>query len=178
MNIRLLRIASMFLDHVSMIFIMMIPMILIFGIVMVYILLIKGTFILSAGSMAIASLPFMIYFLKDSYRGKSVAKRIVGLQVVDRSSLKPANSLQCFVRNLTIPFWLIEVFICLLSPRIRLGDLLANTKVIISEKEDIKSIWPEIKKTKVSKLTILIVLVGALYCYGLSSIYLYFLPYY
>lgn len=72
---------------------------------------------------------FFIYFNKDFILGRSIAKRIIGLKVLNNSTNEPASSLQCFIRNLTIPLWILEVIISLISPHRRLGDLIANTRV-------------------------------------------------
>jgi uncharacterized RDD family membrane protein YckC len=43
-----------------------------------------------------------VYFLKDSFKGRSLAKRIVKLQVVDNRTYQAATPLKCFIRNLFI----------------------------------------------------------------------------
>ena len=43
-----------------------------------------------------------VYLNKDFCKGKSPAKRILGFQVINGKTEKPATELQCFVRNLTI----------------------------------------------------------------------------
>lgn len=122
-------------------------------------------------SYTVLLLPFLIYFLKDSYRGKSVGKRVIGLQVVNLKTGLPASALQCFIRNLLIPIWPIEVIISIFSPSRRLGDVLANTKVILSEKEEIKTIISDIKHTKVTSTSIFIPIIGFMYCYLLASFF-------
>jgi len=110
-------------------------------------------------------LPFIIYFLKDNYRGKSIGKRLMGYQVVNARTNENAGSLRCFVRNLSIPLWPLEVLISLFSPIRRFGDLLAGTKVILSEKEPMNSLWPEIKQTRFSWESL--VILGIALAYGL-----------
>lgn len=70
-----------------------------------------------------------LYFNKDMIQGKSVAKRALKLEVVDIKTGEVASSLKCFVRNLTIAVWPIEVIAVLISPARRIGDLIAGTRV-------------------------------------------------
>ncbi len=74
--------------------------------------------------------PFAVYFCKDSFHGRSIAKRVLKLQVVEHSTGQPASPLRCLVRNLLIMFWPIEVIATLVNPERRLGDRLAGTRVI------------------------------------------------
>jgi uncharacterized RDD family membrane protein YckC len=97
-------------------------------------------------SWIIGVVVFIIYFNKDFFRGKSPAKRILGLQVISKKDNKPASRIRCFLRNLTIVLWPIEVVITLFSRQRRLGDLIAGTKVIEAEKESVDTILKEIKK--------------------------------
>lgn len=163
----------MFLDHFVMSFALIPFMIIIFIVVFVFVdsTYPDLTFFTNSFGNTILFTPFLIYFLKDSYRGKSIGKRIIGLQVVSRSSSEPASSLQCFIRNLFIPIWPLEVLITLFSPTIRLGDLIANTKVVESDKEKIKTIFLDIRQTKFSVNTILVVVIGLSYCYGISYLF-------
>jgi uncharacterized RDD family membrane protein YckC len=71
-----------------------------------------------------------LYFLKDSFKGRSPAKRIVKLQVVDNKTNLPASVGQCFVRNILIILWPVEVLVTFFNTQRRLGDYLAGTKVI------------------------------------------------
>lgn len=127
---------------------------------------------------ALTFLPFIIYFLKDNYRGKSLGKRLTGYQVVTASKGEPAGVLRCFIRNLFIPLWPLEVFITLFSPSRRLGDLIAGTKVITSDKEPVKSIFPEIKQTKFSWRTLVIIAIGLAYGFLLARLMFGSLPFY
>ena len=163
----------MLLDHFAMTFIL-VPFLIITFIVL-QLILGDSYFELIGTNTRLTSFIFIsiliIYFLKDSYRGKSIGKRVIGLQVINRTTNKPANELQCFVRNLIIPIWPLEVLITMFSPSIRLGDLLANTKVIVAEKEKLSTISSDIKKTKFTILTLLILIVGILYSFGLSHLF-------
>jgi uncharacterized RDD family membrane protein YckC len=71
-----------------------------------------------------------VYFLKDSFKGRSPAKRILKLQVVDNKTNLPASVGKCFVRNILIILWPVEVLVSFFNTQRRLGDYLAGTKVI------------------------------------------------
>jgi uncharacterized RDD family membrane protein YckC len=73
---------------------------------------------------------FALYFCKDIINGRSIAKRILKLQVVDNSTGQPASPLKCFVRNLFCILWPIEVIVALTNPERRLGDRIAGTKLV------------------------------------------------
>ena len=165
-NPRYYRIASMLLDHILMCFLIAPIAILVFVV------------ILSIGQnmdnwigVSLMFFPFFIYLNKDFLNGKSVAKRIMGYKVVDRKSEKTASELQCFIRNLLICLiWPIEVLVGLISPERRIGDFLANTKVITAEKQEIKSLWYELKNIQFKSNYVGIIIVGVIYFYGLSQI--------
>ena len=111
-----------------------------------------------------------VYYHKDFFNAKSPAKRIMGYQIIDIKTEKPATELQCFIRNLTILIWPLEVIVGFINPERRIGDYLANTKVILSEKEKLKTIWFDLKKTKLKRNYIGIIIIGIVYFYGLSYI--------
>jgi uncharacterized RDD family membrane protein YckC len=73
---------------------------------------------------------FALYFCKDILNGRSIAKRILKLQVVDNTTGQPASPLKCFVRNLLCVLWPIEVIVAMTNPERRLGDRIAGTKLI------------------------------------------------
>lgn len=93
---------------------------------------------------------FGIYLNKDFLQGRSAAKRILGQVVVDKITNKPANELKCAIRNFTDILWIIEVVIVVFSPSRRIGDLIATTKVVRTEKEEIKSMWQDFKNANKS----------------------------
>lgn len=70
-----------------------------------------------------------LYLNKDMIQGKSIAKRALKQEVVDIKTGEVASSLKCFIRNLTIAFWPIEVIAVLISPARRIGDFIAGTRV-------------------------------------------------
>jgi uncharacterized RDD family membrane protein YckC len=96
----------------------------------------------------IGFIPFtFITFLilnKDFFIGKSIAKRHYGYQVIDLKTNEPASELQCVIRNSTMIIWPIEVAISMFNSNRRLGDLIAGTKLVDSDKEDPELIMSEI----------------------------------
>ncbi len=171
---RSIRLISMFLDHLSMTFILLPLLVILFGIVY---LIDMATSSFTANldipfsiSMTLAFMSFMIYFLKDNYRGKSIGKRFMGLQVIDRKTNTPASSFQCYIRNLLIPLWPLEVIVTLFSPSRRLGDYLTNTEVVIAEKESPTKMWAEIKKTRFTFKSWIILGIMAVYSYALVQL--------
>jgi len=86
----------------------------------------------------------ILYFLfKDSVRGRSLAKAMTGLQVVDAGTGEPIGPGQSFVRNwiFLVPFFpLVELIVAnVRQDKRRLGDLMANTVVIRAKRHDIRS---------------------------------------
>jgi len=94
----------------------------------------------------------------------------MGYRVIDIKTNKPASEFQCFVRNLTIIGWPIEVIVGLINPQRRLGDFLANTKVITSDKEKLKSMWNDLRNIKMKINFMGILILGGLFFYGLSKL--------
>jgi len=76
------------------------------------------------------SLSTSLYFNKDVFYGRSLAKRLLKLQIIDYKTQKIASPLKCLLRNFTALFLPIEVILILISPKRRLGDLLAGTALI------------------------------------------------
>jgi uncharacterized RDD family membrane protein YckC len=128
------RISAMLLDHI----IMTIIVVVFFmpGVVAGFVNAFKVTHEQTnpnfmAGSLAYLSmLGFAIYFCKDCINGRSIAKRMLKLQVVDSTTGQVASPLKCFIRNIFIVLWPIEVIIALTNPSRRLGDRVAGTKLV------------------------------------------------
>ena len=126
------RWSSMLLDHVIMCFLAVLFTLPVFPVV----LAIAGRAAFTTGTMdavlQAVGLCFVVvvYFNKDWFAGQSLAKRVMGQRIVDVRTGLPASRPCCFVRNLTIPLWPLEVLVTLLSPGRRLGDWLAQTKVV------------------------------------------------
>lgn len=74
---------------------------------------------------------FAIYFCKDCVNGRSIAKRILKLQIVDNTTGQVASPLKCFVRNIFCILWPIEAIVALINPSRRIGDQVAGTRLII-----------------------------------------------
>jgi uncharacterized RDD family membrane protein YckC len=78
----------------------------------------------------VAAFGFALYFCKDIFNGRSIAKRILGLQVVNNSTGKVASPVRCFVRNITCVLWPIEGIVAIVNTSRRLGDRIAGTKLV------------------------------------------------
>jgi len=148
----------MLLDHFTMGFIIAIPLIL-----LSFLINSDDPFEISTAEHITFYLMTLIYLNKDFLRGKSFAKRKLGLQLINRRTGKSANELQCFIRNITVLVWPLEVMVIMVSPKRRIGDLLANTKVELGEKEDVSSIFADLKQFKLTSTTIWTLGLGLIY---------------
>jgi uncharacterized RDD family membrane protein YckC len=72
---------------------------------------------------------FAVYFCKDCINGRSPAKRILNIAVVDYRTNASASSFQSLVRNLFIVIWPVEVIVALFDQERRIGDRVAGTKL-------------------------------------------------
>jgi uncharacterized RDD family membrane protein YckC len=72
---------------------------------------------------------FTVYFCKDCINGRSPAKRILNLAVVDYRTNAAASPLQSLVRNLFILIWPLELIVALFDQERRIGDRVAGTKL-------------------------------------------------
>ena len=135
----------MFLDHIIMSFILGL-----IGVTLFVINFFSQRYFNFSLPLIFGAVIFLIYFNKDFFRGKSIAKRLIGLQVFDRKTNQPASRWKCFIRNLTCVLWPLEVIITLFSPNRRLGDLLADTEVRESDQEPIESIIQDWKRRNVA----------------------------
>src|SRR5688572_23595040 len=90
-----LRLGSMLLDHIIMCFIIVPPL-------MILSLIFKSSdpFVTSPIETVASFFVILIYFNKDLLNGRSPAKRISGLQIIDKKTGQPANELKCFLRNI------------------------------------------------------------------------------
>jgi uncharacterized RDD family membrane protein YckC len=154
----------MLLDHIIMT-IVIVPIMII-----PIVLIASGIFEIENRTLSVIFfIMIFIYLNKDFFNAKSPAKRLLGYQIINRKTGKPANELQCFLRNLTIAIaWPLEVIVALINPERRIGDFLANTKVVVSEKENLKTIWSELKNKTLKLNVIAILIIGLIYFYGLS----------
>ena len=71
---------------------------------------------------------WLIYANKDFLQGRSIAKRKLGLVVINHRTGLTAGPFRCFIRNATIVLWPIELVMLLINPARRLGDYLAETE--------------------------------------------------
>lgn len=89
---------------------------------------------------------FALYFCKDCINGRSIAKRIIKLQVVDNKTGQVASPLKCFIRNIFCIIWPVEVIVVLINPGRRIGDQVAGTKVMQYEPNLVEQQKVDIKK--------------------------------
>lgn len=127
------RLASMLVDHFAMTFIAMfffIP-----GMISTFATLFQVNHEqvspdIFGGLSYVALFGFALYICKDSINGRSIAKRILKIQVVNNQTGEVASPIKCFVRNLFCALWPIEVIVTLANPSRRIGDMVAGTKVV------------------------------------------------
>ena len=128
-----IRIGSMLLDHFVMTFVSMlffIPDLISMFSTAFEITHKQQSLGFPGGISYIGLMGFAIYFCKDCIKGRSIAKRILKLQVVENKTGKTASPIRCYVRNIFCIIWPLEFFVVLASPGRRIGDLVAGTKVI------------------------------------------------
>lgn len=138
-----IRLASMLVDHFIMTFAMLIPIIPFMVIGM------KDAFNISHEQTSMEPnfmiygfiLGFAVYFNKDFFDGRSPAKRILKIQILNNNTGEVAGPLKCVLRNLTIPIWPIEVIFILINPKRRLGDYIAGTRIVTYDSYNIKKKW-------------------------------------
>jgi uncharacterized RDD family membrane protein YckC len=77
---------------------------------------------------------FLYLFFKDALGGQSIGKRVMRIAVVGIASRRPCNFFQSLVRNLSIVvFSVVDILMILGSEKLRLGDRLAGTRVVVEE---------------------------------------------
>lgn len=111
------------------------------------------------------SLMMMALFNKDFFGGQSVVHRQLGYKVMDAKTNQIASQVQCLVRNVTGPIWPIEAIFILVSPKRRLGDIIAGTILIEVRPSDPELILTEIKEFKFDSQTRL-TLFASIVCVG------------
>lgn len=141
------RLGSMILDHIIMTIIIMIISIPYFistfsnAFEISHVQTDPNTF---GNSGLVLLIGFSLYFCKDCVLGRSPAKRILKLQIVDNSTGEVASPIKCFIRDIFCILWPVEVIIALVNPSRRIGDFVAGTKLIpyepLIEKPDPKYI--------------------------------------
>jgi uncharacterized RDD family membrane protein YckC len=94
--------------------------------------------------VVIFSITLFVILNKDYYRGRSVAKRVLGYQIRDVKTNEIASPTQCVVRNITCFMWPVEAVFILINPSRRLGDFIAGTIVLEGVTESPESILDDI----------------------------------
>jgi len=144
------RLGSMLLDHFFMTMIMMVFFIptIISGI--------SGAFNVSHEQKAtndfsgplfyIALFGVALYFCKDCINGRSIAKRILKLQVTNNSTGLVASPIKCFIRNIFCALWPVEIIATLFNPSRRIGDFVAGTTVVYYDPAEVAQPLFDFKK--------------------------------
>ena len=73
---------------------------------------------------------FALYFCKDILNGRSIAKRILNLQIVDINTGKAASPIKCFIRNIFCIIWPLEIIVSFVNTKKRIGDRVAGTELV------------------------------------------------
>jgi len=112
---------------------------------------------------------YTIIMNKDFLNGKSIGKRLFGIQVQNLTD-KRAKEWKCSLRNflLIIP---IDFLFTFFSPRRRIGDRIAQTKIGIEKKYNLKTISSELKNYRINKELIYGITFGIANIYGLLWLY-------
>lgn len=160
-----IRLVLMLVDHFAMTFVIMGLGLLTFGMVFLIELIEDDhwTLIIVLGIMV--PLMFSVYLNKDALNGQSPAKRILKFQVIDHKSHEVASPLQCLIRNLFIPFWILEIPFVLINPERKLGDLIAGTRIVKHETNE--KVKPKIKELLTS------IFIGIVYMAIIFFVYYY-----
>ena len=83
----------------------------------------------SDGFLYLFEIGFALYFCKDCIAGRSLAKRILKLQILNHNTGNVASPVRCVIRNLFCVLWPVEVIFALINPARRIGDFVAGTTV-------------------------------------------------
>jgi uncharacterized RDD family membrane protein YckC len=86
-----------------------------------------------------------IFLNKDIYFGKSIGKHFIGLRVLSSRTGNAASPIQCLIRNLFLFLWPLEALILFFSPKRRIGDMVAGTKVEESKEIRGEKQWPYVQ---------------------------------
>ena len=85
---------------------------------------------------------------KDLCNGRSIAKRVLGYQIIDIKTNEVASDFKCMLRNITFFIFPVEVIFTLLKNERRFGDLIAGTKVIKCDSLPKESLLSELNGKK------------------------------
>ncbi|MBQ4822778.1 RDD family protein [Aquimarina sp. MMG016] len=106
---------------------------------------------------------------KDFLNGKSIGKRMFGIQVQNLTDQK-ADEWKSSLRNF-LPIIPIDLIFTLVSPTQRIGDRIADTKIGIETEQNLKTIGSELKNYKVNKELVFELIFGIINIYGLLWLY-------
>lgn len=70
------------------------------------------------------------------------------MRVVDNLNGQIASPMRCFIRNIFIIIWPLEVIVALINPSRRLGDIVAGTKLVKHS--------PELEKSEINRVKVLV----------------------
>lgn len=104
---------------------------------------------------------FALYFCKDIVNGRSLAKRVTRLQVVNNRTGEVASPLRCFFRNITCVLWPVEGIAALINPERRIGDFIAGTRMRVFD--PVTVVQPKVKK--VSLILPIVLSCGLIYLF-------------
>jgi uncharacterized RDD family membrane protein YckC len=85
--------------------------------------------------LQISTVVFFLYlFFEDAMGGQSIGKRVMRIAVVGTASRRPCNLFQSLIRNLSIVvFSVFDVLMIAGNKKLRLGDRIAGTVVVVEE---------------------------------------------
>lgn len=86
------------------------------------------------------SIMLFIIINKDIASGRSAGKRVFGFKIVDFKTKENASHIQCMLRNITMMIWPLEVLMVGLNPKRRIGDFVAHTEVVKSDKLEVETL--------------------------------------
>ncbi|MBR4949330.1 MAG: RDD family protein [Clostridia bacterium] len=112
-------------------------------------------------------LAFGVFILRDViFKGRSLGKRIFGLYVYDKNTLKQANVKQCFLRNIFFFLYFIDGIILLVSGQ-TIGDRVADTMVMSKKSFELYSegIQKDSSIPKKNKIKIIVLIVAIFICF-------------
>ncbi|MFD2290968.1 RDD family protein [Mariniflexile gromovii] len=106
---------------------------------------------------------------KDFLNGKSIGKRLFGIQVQNLNNQK-ASEWKSSLRNF-LPIIPLDLLFTFVSPTRRIGDRIAQTKIGIETEQNLKTLSSELKKYRINKELIFGIIFGIANIYGLLWLY-------
>jgi uncharacterized RDD family membrane protein YckC len=129
---------------------------------------------LSERPILITLVALLIFVIKDSFGRSSIIKAVFGLQIVQSKTKATSSVVQRLIRNFSILIWPLELFLMLIRPNRRLGDLLVGTEIVKSDKISIKNYFIELK-TKFDLITLIKAVVILVIFFLVAYLYISFL---